>query len=86
MHMYTNGTLTWPHVCDVNFFDTGIVGSDSSQSLEISLIYFCDVQLTKSLSKESIPNANKQDLEKATFKVVIETLINIQVFWNIKAV
>jgi len=57
-HMHTKGTLTWPEECDVNFSDTGIVGSDSSQSLEESLIYFCvcavrDVKLTKSLSKES---------------------------------
>jgi hypothetical protein len=29
-HMYTNGTLTWPEEYDVNFSDTGILGSDSS--------------------------------------------------------
>jgi hypothetical protein len=28
-HMYTKGTLTWPEERDVNFSDTGIVGSDS---------------------------------------------------------
>jgi hypothetical protein len=57
-HMNNNGTLTWPEECDVNFSDTGILGSDSSQSFEKSLIYFCactvrDVQLIKPLSKES---------------------------------
>lgn len=40
-HMYTNGNLTWTEECVVNFSDTGIVGSDFSQSLQKGLIYFC---------------------------------------------
>ena len=88
-HMYTNGILTWPEECDVNFSDTGIVGSDSSQSLEKSLIYFC-VCTWRAIDQISVqgvlPYTNKEDLEKATFKVLIETLIKIQVFWDIKDV
>lgn len=88
-HMYTNGTLKWPGDCDVNSSYTGIVGSDSSQSLVKSLTYLC-VCTWGAIDQISVqwvlPNTNKQDLEKATFKVVTETLIKIQVFWDIKAV
>jgi hypothetical protein len=66
-HMYTNGILTWPGECEVNFSDTGIVGSDSSESLEKSLIYFCVCtwRAVDQISvQEVLPNTNKQDLEK----------------------
>lgn len=87
--VYTNGSLTWPEEYDVYFSDTGIVGSDSSQSLEKSLTCFCVYTwraIYQIFVQVDLPNTNKQELERATFMVFIETLMKIQVFWYIKAV